>query len=110
MENMPHVDVGTPEQLIELARNGGMSKEALVRLLALEKRQSYLDACAAIERQYTQACGASGSPCLEGGCALEGEVCLQPLLRAEAEYLQACGHVWATLFADQRNRAEPCRI
>jgi len=106
METMVHGQFGTPEHLIELAENGELTKQVLVRLLAIDKRQAFLDACAAVEKQYTDECGASGSPCLEGGCAVQGEMCLQPLLRAEIDYHKACGQVWSTLFADPRNRAE----
>jgi hypothetical protein len=107
METMLHGKFGTPEGLIQRAENGEMTKHELLRLLALHKRQAFLDACAAIEKQYTDACASSGSPCLEGGCAVEGEMCLQPLLRADLEYFKACGQVWSKLFADPPNRAEP---
>ncbi len=93
--------------LIELAHEGRLSKELLVGFLARDKRQPYLDACTTIERRFTAECTAAGDPCLEGGCALEGEVCLQPLLRSQTEYFKACGDAWATLFVDPRNRAEP---
>ena len=93
--------------LIELAQQGRFSKELLVGFLARDKRQPYLDACTTIERRFTAECTAAGDPCLEGGCALEGEVCLQPLLRAQTEYLKECGHAWVRLFLDPRNRAEP---
>jgi hypothetical protein len=108
MENMSYGDVSTPEQLIELAQKGGMTKQVLVRFLALGKRQRYLDACAALEKRYTDECAASGSPCLEGGCAVEGETCLEPVLRADHDYLKACGNLWAKLFTDPRNRADDC--
>jgi hypothetical protein len=104
MEKTLDAQLETPEHLIELAENGELSKQALVGLLAVNKRQAFLDACAAVEKQYTDECAASGSPCLEGGCAVQGEMCLQPLLRAEVDYHKACGRVWLTLFADPRNR------
>jgi hypothetical protein len=103
-------ELAGPERLLQLAENGEMTKRELVRLLAEDKRQAFLDACAAIEKRYTDECGASGSPCLEGGCAVEGEVCLQPLLRAEVDYFKACGQAWSKLFADPRNRAEPWTV
>jgi hypothetical protein len=97
---------GGPEHLLELAQQGRFSKELLAGFLAREKRQAYLDACAAIERRYTEECTAANDPCLEGGCAVEGEICLQPILRVEDEYLKAVGHEWAKLFIDPRNRSE----
>ena len=42
-------------------------------------------------------------------CALEGEVCLQPLLRSHSDYLKACGQEWAKLFVDPRNRSDTWR-
>jgi hypothetical protein len=100
---------GAPEHLIELALQGRFSKQLLAGFLAREKRQGYLDKCAAIERRLTEDCTNAGDPCLEGGCAAEGEICLQPILRADMSYLQAVGEEWAKLFADPRNRAEQWR-
>ena len=101
--------IGTPEHLIRLAQEGRFAKQVLVTLLADDKRQAYLEACAAVEKQYTDACAHSGDPCLAGGCAVEGEICLQPLLRADIDYFKKCGQEWATLFADPANRVEPWR-
>ena len=56
------------------------------------------DACAAIERRYTVQCSAS-DPCLEGGCSVGGEICLQPLLRNRAAYEKECAIEWAKHFA-----------
>ena len=100
---------GAPEHLIALAQQGQLSKELLVGLLAREKRQAYLNACTAIEKGFTEDCTASGDPCLEGGCALEGDICLQPLLRWHSDYLKACGQEWARLFVDPRNRSDTWR-
>ena len=100
---------GAPEQLIALAQQGRLSKALLVGFLARERRQAYLDACAAIEKRYTDERAATGDPCLESGCAVEGEICLQPLLRADTEYKKACGEEWAKLFVDPRNRSETWR-
>jgi hypothetical protein len=96
----------SPERLEQLARDGALPKEALLRLLAPRARRSFLDVCAAIERRYTEACTASGDPCLESGCALEGETCLEPLRRAGTEYNQACAVPWLDLFADPENRVD----
>jgi hypothetical protein len=94
--------VGAPERVMTLALEGGLSKLELVELLVPEKRQAFLDACADIEKRYTVECGTT-DPCLEGGCAAEGERCLQPLLRNQAAYEKECAIEWAKLFADPRN-------
>jgi hypothetical protein len=91
MENVLRDYLGTPDHLIALAQEGRLAKQVLVRFLATDKRQAYLDACAVIEKRYTDDCADSGSPCLEGGCAVEGDVCPQPLLRADIDYFRACG-------------------
>jgi hypothetical protein len=109
MENALRDYIGTPEHLIRLAQEGRFAKQVLVKFLSTDKRQAYLDACAAIEKQYTIDCANSGDPCLAGGCAVEGEICLQPLLRADIEYFKACGQQWVKLFADPRNRDETWR-
>jgi hypothetical protein len=109
METATRSNVPTPDQLIALSKEGRLAKQELASFLAIDRRQAYLDACAAIEKQYTVACGTSGDTCLEDGCAVEGETCLQPLLRAETEYLKACGREFARLFADPQNRAEAWR-
>ena len=88
------------EEMMQLAEEGQVPKEVLANMLVPERRRIYLEACAAIEREYAHGCGASGDPCLESGCSIDhehGETCLQPLLRAEAEYLKACGAAWVTL-------------
>ena len=94
------------QDLITLARQGRLSKQVLVKFLAFDKRKAYLDTCAAIEKHYTEACTAKNDPCLAGGCAAEGEICLQPLEEAGIEYYKACGEAFADLFADPLNRAE----
>ena len=103
------VSIGTPEHLIVVAQQGRLPKEVLMQFLAVDKRRTYLDACGAIEKRYTDECAARGDPCLEGGCAVEGEICLQPILRAGVDYLKACGDEWVKLFADPRNRIETWR-
>ena len=109
MESAVGASIGTPEHLIVVARQGRLPKEVLVRFLAIDKRPVYLAACSAIEKRYTEECIATSDPCLEGGCAVDGEICLQPILRAGLDYLKACGDEWVTLFADPRNRVEAWR-
>jgi len=92
------------EQVIQYAIDGRLTKHALANLLAPESRRGFLDACATIEASYTTACAAAKDPCLESGCSCEGEICLQPLLRAATEYHSACGAVWATLFTHRQHR------
>src|SRR5512145_637225 len=48
--------VGSPERLMTFAGEGHLSKHVLANLLSIDQRQSYLDACTQIERQYTEAC------------------------------------------------------
>lgn len=96
----------TAEQLITYARAGRLPKQFLATLLGDKSRARYLDACAAIEKTYTEACTAQHDPCLESGCALEGEICLQPLLRAGDDYHKLCGAEWIKLFVDPANRAD----
>jgi len=98
--------VGTLEELMKIAEQGRLPKSVLVNLLDIEHRHAYLDACARIEKKYTEDCTATNDPCLESGCAVEGEVCLQPLLRAGIEYHRACAAEWIKLFADPRNRID----
>jgi hypothetical protein len=89
------------EQFMRLAEDGQVPKDVLANMLEPVSRRMYLEACASIERRYTEACDASGDPCLESGCSIDhehGETCLQPLLRAEPEYLKACGAEWIKLF------------
>lgn len=96
--------VGTPDRLMAFAKAGRLPKQVLAHLLTINFRPAYLDACAAIERRYTEDCAAAKDPCLESGCAVEGEICLQPLLRSEVEYRKACAAEWVKRFASPRNR------
>jgi hypothetical protein len=96
--NYPQVNT---EQFIRLAEEGQVPKDVLANLLDPQRRPAYLAACAAIERRYTEACDATGDPCLESGCSIDheaGEVCLEPLLRAETEYQKACAAEWLKLY------------
>ena len=99
----------TIDQLTQLAIDGQLSKETLAQLLAPEQRRAYTDACGAIEKTFTHACSTSGDSCLESGCSIDhehGEVCLQPLLRAGADYQKKCGETWARFFSNPKNRVD----
>jgi hypothetical protein len=98
--------IGSSEDLMKAAAQGRLPKRTLVNLLDIQHRRVFLDGCAVIEKKYTEACTAANDPCLESGCAVEGEICLQPLLRAGVEYHKACGAEWIKLFADPRNRID----
>lgn len=98
--------VGTPERLMTFAAEGRLTKQVLGSLLGADDALTYRNACAVIERQYTEDCTAKKDPCLEPGCAAEGEICLEPLLRAGLEYHRACGAAWKLLFADPRHRTQ----
>jgi hypothetical protein len=89
----------TTPQLLKLAEEGRLTKHALATMLTPELRREFLEACAAIERKYTDDCCATNDPCLESGCSAEGEICLQPLLRAGSDYHKACAVEWTKLFA-----------
>lgn len=101
--------IGTLEELMTCAEQGHLSKMVLVNLLDTDHRGVYLDACGLIEKTYTENCGAAKETCLASGCAAEGEVCLEPLLRAGIGYQRACAAEWLKLFVDPRNRIEPWR-
>ena len=95
----------TPEHLMALAAAGRLTKHALATSLAAQPRQAFLEACAAIEKGYTDECAAANDPCLESGCSMDGDVCLEPLLKAGTEYHKACAAEWVKLFATRENRA-----
>lgn len=92
------------QQLLTFAEEGKLTKHALGTMLVPEARQRFLQSCAVLEKKYTDDCAAAKDPCLESGCSAEGEVCLQPLLRAGTAYHKACAAEWAKLFAAQENR------
>ena len=100
----PLTVVASPSQVIERARAGEWSKFELAELLNSNARKTFLNFCGAIEKRYTEACTEAHDPCLESGCALEGEVCLQPLERAGVEYDRACGSAFVELYLDPKNR------
>jgi hypothetical protein len=101
--------VGTPQRLVACAQAGHLPKRVLVNLLTTSNRRAYLASCAAIEKHYTEECTAQHDPCLESGCAVEGDICLQPVLRAGLEYHKACAAEWATMFANPRHRIDAWR-
>lgn len=99
---------GTIERLMQSAADGHLSKEALANLLDVESRRPFLEACAAIEKKYTEECG-NDDPCLPTGCSIDraaGEACLQPLLNEPIEYRKACAGEWITLFRKPQNRID----
>jgi len=98
--------VGSPEKLMTFATDGHLTKQVLGSLLGADDALAYHEACTVIEKQYTADCAANDDPCLEAGCALEGEICLEPLLRAGPEYHRACGAAWTILFEDPRHRTQ----
>ena len=78
-----------------------MSTNELAALLAPELRKPFLARCAAIEKRYTAECAAQDDPCLESGCSVagvDGEACLQPLLRAQTAYRKECVAEWTVFF------------
>ena len=103
--------VGTPEKLMEFVKTARLSKVSLAALLQPEKRQAFLGMCAVIEKEATDNCGISGSPCLEDGCAFDGtdEVCLNATLLSEGKCLRACTDVWVEMFENPKSRIEAWR-
>lgn len=97
--------VGSPEKLMTYAAEGRLTKQILGSLLGADDQLAYHDACTIIEKQYTADCAAKDT-CLESGCAVEAEICLEPLLRAGRGYFMACGAAWRTLFEDPRHRTQ----
>jgi hypothetical protein len=92
------------DAVLRYAQEGRLTKHALASMLTPDARQRFLDACAGIEKRYTEQCSAANDPCLESGCSVEGEICLQPLLQAGTEYHRACAAEWQKLFAKHENR------
>lgn len=92
--------------LMEEAAEGRLSKQALAELLAPSARHTFLEICAVIERDFRARCAEQNGGCLESGCAMEGESCLNALLVAGPEYTQACAAAWRDLFEDPQNRID----
>ena len=99
--------LGSPEKLMTFAAEGHLTKQAMGSLLDTDQAKAYFDACTVIEKRYTAECTGKNDPCLESGCALEGEICLEPLLRAGREYHKACAKAWRVLFEDPHRRTTP---
>jgi hypothetical protein len=96
--------LGSPDRLMKFVEQGNLSKFTLAGLLEPHSRHQFLEACAALERRFTEECSAKGDPCLEDGCAMEGDVCLQALLRAGSEFQRACAAEWIRRFTVEANR------
>jgi hypothetical protein len=103
MEDSMTTTNSAPE-LVDLAAETLLDKEMLAQLLPSESRAMFLSRCAQVERDFTRACAAHGG-CLESGCALEGESCLNALLNAAAEYNKECGRLWLPLFRSSKPAA-----
>jgi hypothetical protein len=99
---------GNPERLMAFAKEGYLAKGVMADLLRPETRQAYLDACARVERAFTEACFSKGDPCLASGCSVESgdEICLNPIREAGVEYQRACAAEWAALFETPANRID----
>ena len=93
------------DQMMAHATEGRFTKDELAGFLAIGKRRQFLDACAHVEKKFTEDCAAK-EPCLESGCSAEGEICLQPLLHAGSAYHKACAAVWLPIFREPKNRAD----
>jgi hypothetical protein len=96
--------LGSPELLMKFAEEGHLSKLTLASLLEPDSRDQFLEACAAIEKRFTEECSARGDYCLEDGCAMDGEVCLQALLKAGSAFQMACAAEWIRMFKIDDNR------
>lgn len=91
-------------QLMHFAEEGLLDKFEMAHLLPPAPEAEFLRACADIERGLTQACIDLGDHCLASGCAMQGESCLNAILKAGPEYNKACGRVWVALFSNPVNR------
>lgn len=102
------VTVDLADRLMVSALDGQLSKHQLASYLTADAREGFLNACAAIERQYTEACTTKRDPCLESGCAVEDAegICLQPILRAGDQFHKDCAAEWVKWFRDPANRAD----
>jgi hypothetical protein len=101
--------LGSPDRLMTVAGEGHLSKFALASVLESDSRQQFLDSCAVLEKRFTADCPAHGETCLADGCAMDGEVCLQALLKAGSAFQQACAAEWTQLFKVERNRVAAWR-
>ena len=95
----------SPAQLMHFAEQGILAKAEMAHLLPSESRAEFLHACEEVEKDFTRACAADGDFCLASGCALEGESCLNALLKAGPEYNKACGRLWLPLYRSSKHAA-----
>jgi len=100
---------GDPKRLMTFASEGRFSKDVLANLLRTESRRAYLEACATIEKHFTDQCTAKAEHCLADGCAMDGDVCLDALLKAGPEFCKACAEEWIPLFMNPENRVDEWR-
>lgn len=99
--------VGTPEKLMEFAKEKKLPKRILAKLLEFNARRFYSQACGALEKSLTEACKKNNDPCLEGGCAMsEGESCLNACLAADQFYHETCVDIWIEMFKNPDNRID----
>lgn len=96
----------TPDDLIKMLAFSHSSKTALAATLKIEMRMPFLRECAKIERSYTERCASMGKPCLQDGCPMDDETCLEALLNAEPDYSQRVYRAWLNIFKDPNNRTD----
>jgi hypothetical protein len=101
--------LGSPERLMTFAEEGHLSKFTLASLLEPDSRHRFLEACAALEKQCTKDCAAKGEYCLEDGCAMDGDACLQAVLKGGIAFQKACAAEWICMFKIAGNRIEAWR-
>lgn len=90
-------------QQMQGAADGLLAKDELAEMLPPGLRADFLSRCADIEREITRACAAHGDFCLASGCALEGESCLNAILKAGPEFNKACSALWVPLFQSAKH-------
>jgi hypothetical protein len=103
MEDSMTTNNSSPE-MMDFTAETLLDKEMLAQLLPSEPRAVFLAGCAHVERNLTRECAEHGG-CLESGCALEGESCLNAVLNAAAEYNSECGRLWLPLFRSSDHTA-----
>jgi hypothetical protein len=96
--------LGSPDRLMTFAEQGHLSKFMLASLLEPDSRHQFLESVAALEKRFTDECGAKSDPCLEDGCAMDGEVCLEAVLKAGSPFQLACAAEWIRMFKVEDNR------
>ena len=100
----------TPETFMMMTRIIGLSKPELAKLLNLEARNRFFEACAKIERTLTLACTNNRETnCLASGCSVEGAegICTDACLSAPNNaYAKSYTDAWLSLFDNPANRIE----